>query len=135
MSQMPFSRCDPSQLVFSDTFIGSYPDGGGSAELKGAAMTGSQGVAARHQLQSHGLGGKVSDAAGVVLGRAMTDSAMAVKDAAAEGSSGIMKSLGANLKDAAFSAGGDGLAAYNEGADSGISSFKSEIGLRGALFG
>ena len=114
---------------------GSGPDGGGSTELKSAAITGSQGVAARPQLQSRGLGSKVSDAAGVALGRAMTDSAMAVKDAAADGSSGMMGRLGANLKDAAVSAGGEGLAAFNEGADSRIGSFKSEMALRGALSG
>ena len=60
---------------------------------------------------------------------------MVVKDAAADGSSGMMGRLGANLKDAAVSAGGEGLAAFNEGADSRIGSFKSEMALRGALSG
>lgn len=111
---------------------GKGPEGGTTGQ-RSAAMTGSQGIATEPRSQLSGFGKRVSDATGVALGRAMTDTSMAVKDAAADGRSGMMGRLGANLKEAAISAGSEGVAAYKEGADSRIGSFKSEMALRAAL--
>jgi len=102
--------------------------GGGSS----AVSAGQQGTAPSSE-PKRGLADKLSDAAGVAIGRGMTDTAMAVKDAAAGGREGFAGRLGGNLKDAAVSAGSEGAAAFSEGADSRVGAFKTQMAMRTAL--
>ena len=138
---LPTPRAEPSGQ--------SSPAGGGSGGSSGsarsgsgnhnAAMAGEQGsVGGGSSGQSgsrRGLADRLSDGAGVALGRAVTDSAMAVKDAAAGGRSGFAGRLAGNMKDAVMSAGGEGVAAFKGGADERIGAFKAEMGMRAALSG
>ena len=71
------------------------------------------------------FGTRLAEGLGVAIGRAVTDSAHAVKDAAAGGAEGFAGRLGSNMKDALVSAGSEGAAAFKEGADSRIAHAKA----------
>lgn len=81
------------------------------------------------------FGTRLAEGMGVALGRAVTDTGYAVKDAAAEGAGGFAGRLKDNMKDAVVTAGSEGAAAFREGADSRISNFKAAVALRSALQG
>lgn len=81
------------------------------------------------------FGARLGEGMGVALGRAVTDTGYAVKDAAAEGAGGFAGRLKDNMKDAVVTAGSEGAAAFREGADSRISNFKAGVALRSALQG
>lgn len=81
------------------------------------------------------FGTRLAEGMGVALGRAVTDTGYAVKDAAAEGAGGFAGRLKDNMKDAVVTAGSEGAAAFREGADSRISNFKAGVALRSALQG
>jgi conjugal transfer/type IV secretion protein DotA/TraY len=118
---------------------GSGGGGGGGGNSRGAQLAGGQGSVGAgtgtSPASNRGLGNKLSDGLGVAIGRSVTDSAMAVKDAAAGGRSGFAGRAATNIKGAMVSAGQEGAAAFQSGADSRIGAFKSEMALRGALQG
>jgi hypothetical protein len=72
---------------------------------------------------------------GVALGRAVTDTGYAVKDAAEGGAAGFAGRLKDNMKDAVMSAGTEGAAAFREGADSRINNLKAAAAVRSGLQG
>jgi conjugal transfer/type IV secretion protein DotA/TraY len=111
--------------------------GSGSGGRRSQAMAGGQGAGGTGQGEGsrRGLGDRLSDGAGIAIGRALTDSTMALRDAAAGGREGFAGRAAANMMDAVRSAGTEGAEAFKSGADSRVASFKSEMALRGALHG
>lgn len=105
---------------------GGQPGGGPRRGVVGSALA----AGARGQ-----FGTRLAEGMGVALGRAVTDTGYAVKDAAAEGAGGFAGRLKDNMKDAVVTAGSEGAAAFREGADSRISNFKAGVALRSALQG
>lgn len=103
--------------------------GGGSPGGRTAAGGGGGGGAA----PARPLRRRFSDGAGVAIGRAITDSAMAVKDAAAEGRSGFVARAAGNLKQAGATVMSEGGAAYRQGADARIQNFRASMALRSAM--
>lgn len=111
-------------------------DGGRSSRGgSGAMSSGPQGASGSSRSSRRGFVTRASDAAGVALGRAATDTTMAVRDAASGGREGFGGRLASNLKDAAVSVGSESAAAFREGADSRVAAFKSQMALRSALSG
>jgi len=105
---------------------GGQPGGGPRRGVVGTALA----AGARGQ-----FGTRLAEGMGVALGRAVTDTGYAVKDAAAEGAGGFAGRLKGNMKDAVVTAGSEGAAAFREGADSRISNLKASVALRSALQG
>jgi conjugal transfer/type IV secretion protein DotA/TraY len=78
---------------------------------------------------------RISDGAGVALGRVATDSAMAVSDAAAGGRRGFARRAAGGVRDAVMTAGSEGVAAYQGGADGRINNFKAGMAVRRSMQG
>ena len=110
---------------------GTQGVGGSPGNAAGGGGKGAGGTKAKPR----SLSMKVSDAIGVAAGRAVTDTAMAVKDAMAGGGSGIGGRLASNLKEAAVTAGSEGVAAFKGGAKDRINEFKGQMAVREALAG
>jgi hypothetical protein len=71
----------------------------------------------------------------LMIGRAITDTGFAVKDAAAEGKSGFAGRLASNMKDAVVTAGSEGVAAFKQGAQPRLDNFKAAVAARSGLQG
>jgi conjugal transfer/type IV secretion protein DotA/TraY len=73
---------------------------------------------------------RMSEGAGVALGRAMTDSAQAISDAVQGGGEGFTGRVASGLKNAAISAGTEGVAAFRSGADERVAAYRDQRASR-----
>jgi conjugal transfer/type IV secretion protein DotA/TraY len=76
------------------------------------------------------LGRRLSDGAGVALGRVVTDTASAVGNAMEGGRRGFARRVGSGLTGAVMSAGSEGVMSFQGGADARISAFREQMRAR-----